>query len=72
MNALTERQRIVLQAVIFDMEYDAAMLDGKPFNGATVAEAIGKLCAAVSIVAEIVLDASSVDTTKAKLMEELG
>jgi hypothetical protein len=37
-----------------DMETDAMALDGKPFNGRTVAEQFGNLCAAIKALALLV------------------
>lgn len=41
----------VMQDVADDMERDATGLDGKPFNGRTVAEQFGNNCAAIRAVA---------------------
>ena len=48
-----ERKRIVevMESVADDMSRDATALDGRPFNGRTVAEQFGNTLAAVRAVA---------------------
>ncbi len=43
-----------LQMIADDMEADAKAFDGKPFNGRTVGELHGNLCAAVQALALII------------------
>lgn len=48
------RQRArICQNVIDDMEEDACSIDGKPFNGKTVAEQFGKNMAAIQALAKV-------------------
>ena len=49
-----EKQVGALRMIAQDMERDVADLDGKPFNGVTVAAAVGNLAAAISAIANIV------------------
>lgn len=50
------RRRVaeVMEMVANDMETDAKALDGKPFDGKTVAVALGNLCAGVQACAKAI------------------
>jgi histidine ammonia-lyase len=48
-----EKQLAALHMVAADMESDAVALEGAPFNGTTVAVALGQIMAAVSALANI-------------------
>jgi DNA mismatch repair protein MutH len=50
----TKRIVEVLEMIATDMVNDAKDLDGKPFNGRTVAEALGNQGAAIATLARII------------------
>jgi hypothetical protein len=44
----------VLRTIASDMERDASEFEGKPFNGRTVGELHGNLCAAIAALAKVI------------------
>jgi hypothetical protein len=65
----------ILDMISKDMEADAVSLDGKPFDGKTVAEMFGKQCAAIQALAEVtkrrIIDADHVQPLPDKSKGEL-
>lgn len=54
----------VLEMIIKDMRDDAENLDGRPFNGKTVAEYFGNQGAAISALADIIKSKLINDSTR--------
>lgn len=55
----------VLEMIANDMEADAVAFEGKPFNGRTVGELHGNLCATIRALTKIVKDQNA-EITKLK------
>jgi hypothetical protein len=51
--ANVQKQISVLRMIALDMEHDAEEMDGKPFDGRTIAEAFGQVRAAIASLAKI-------------------